>query len=321
MAAAAASSGAIAPESEDDECLQALNDAELKEDEAAIQTAKSLSEAERKAHYDEAVRQLNEMLSKAEQFNATCEKLASESPFLAKSKPADFVGGELRDYQQAGVEWMSTKHWLGESGIIADEMCLGKTGQIIEYVAWMRAKPVQDGPVLVVVPLSTLRNWVNEFQRFAPSIPVLEYHGTPPERAALRRKHIPGCPSWAAEEPKKKGQAAQARRRTVATMTREERCAMPVFVTTYSIAMNDSALLGKCESQTLTHVPCKIVMWFKALLTSCFVVWFVASVRQLWCLGACWWLTSRTASRTRHPSSPRSWRLTAGAASSVARRR
>tara|TARA_R110002050_G_scaffold152418_2_gene279850 strand:- start:923 stop:1081 length:159 start_codon:yes stop_codon:yes gene_type:complete len=33
------------------------------------------------------------------------------------------------------------------------------------------------GPYLVVGPLSTLSNWVKEFERFAPEIPVVLYHG------------------------------------------------------------------------------------------------------------------------------------------------
>jgi len=123
-------------------------------------------------------------------------------------------------------------------------MGLGKTIQIIAYVAWMRDRPVQDGPVLIVVPLSTLRNWVNEFHRFAPSVPVVEYHGNPEERAELRRKHIPGLPRFAASVPKAKG---SSQRRGLASMDREARCSMPVFVTTYSIAMNDAAVLGKSE--------------------------------------------------------------------------
>jgi ATP-dependent DNA helicase len=134
---------------------------------------------------------------------------------------------------------------LGESGIVADEMGLGKTIQIIAYVAWMRDKPVQDGPVLIVVPLSTLRNWVNEFHRFAPSVPVVEYHGSPEERAELRRRHIPGLPRFATTPPKKKG--SYSHRRGVAAMERGDRCSMPVFITTYSIAMNDAGVLGKSE--------------------------------------------------------------------------
>jgi len=42
------------------------------------------------------------------------------------------------------------------------------------------------GPFLVVCPLSVLSNWIKEFQKFAPLVPVLMYHGTPAERAELR---------------------------------------------------------------------------------------------------------------------------------------
>ncbi len=43
---------------------------------------------------------------------------------------------------------------------------------------------------LVVAPLSTLSNWVAEFNRFCPDIPVLLYHGTPLERDSLRRNQM-----------------------------------------------------------------------------------------------------------------------------------
>ena len=33
------------------------------------------------------------------------------------------------------------------------------------------------GPFLVVVPLSTMSNWLNEFERWAPSVKVLAYKG------------------------------------------------------------------------------------------------------------------------------------------------
>jgi ATP-dependent DNA helicase len=42
------------------------------------------------------------------------------------------------------------------------------------------------GPYLVVAPLSTLCNWRREFQRWAPDIPVILYHGSPDERGVLR---------------------------------------------------------------------------------------------------------------------------------------
>ncbi len=46
------------------------------------------------------------------------------------------------------------------------------------------------GPFLIVVPLSTLGNWVTEFSRFTPTIPTLLYHGSIAERDTLRRKHL-----------------------------------------------------------------------------------------------------------------------------------
>jgi ATP-dependent DNA helicase len=42
------------------------------------------------------------------------------------------------------------------------------------------------GPYLVVAPLSTLSNWLREFTRWAPDIPVILYHGSPEVRTAPR---------------------------------------------------------------------------------------------------------------------------------------
>lgn len=57
----------------------------------------------------------------------------------------------------------------GINGILADEMGLGKTIQCIAHIAMMIEKKV-TGPFLVVAPLSTLPNWVNEFKRFTPEV-------------------------------------------------------------------------------------------------------------------------------------------------------
>ena len=44
---------------------------------------------------------------------------------------------------------------------------------------------------MVVGPLSTLSNWVDEFKRWLPSINVILYHGSKDERQKLRNKHMP----------------------------------------------------------------------------------------------------------------------------------
>ncbi|RPA94511.1 hypothetical protein L873DRAFT_1701176 [Choiromyces venosus 120613-1] len=65
-------------------------------------------------------------------------------------------------------------------------MGLGKTLQTISFLAFLREKGM-NGPFLVVAPVSTLSNWVEEIARFAPEIPALLYHGTPPEREEMRK--------------------------------------------------------------------------------------------------------------------------------------
>lgn len=57
----------------------------------------------------------------------------------------------------------------GINGILADEMGLGKTIQCIAHIAMMIEKKVM-GPFLVVAPLSTLPNWISEFNRFTPEV-------------------------------------------------------------------------------------------------------------------------------------------------------
>ncbi|KAG2128506.1 SNF2 family N-terminal domain-containing protein [Suillus cothurnatus] len=112
-------------------------------------------------------------------------------------QPALVTGAKLKDYQLEGVEWMVSLDKNGVSGILADEMGLGKTLQTIAFNAHLRGLGHYQ-PFLIVCPLSVLHNWIEEFQKFAPTIPVCMYHGTPAERADLRRT-IMRAPD--AEEP------------------------------------------------------------------------------------------------------------------------
>ncbi|KAH9943620.1 SNF2 family N-terminal domain-containing protein [Amylocystis lapponica] len=103
-------------------------------------------------------------------------------------QPVLVTGATLKDYQLEGVAWMAGLYQNGISGILADEMGLGKTLQTIAFHAWLRER--SPAPFMVVCPLSVLNNWVEEFTRFAPDIPVCMYHGTPEERAELRRTNM-----------------------------------------------------------------------------------------------------------------------------------
>lgn len=102
-------------------------------------------------------------------------------------QPHLFTGGVMRWYQIEGIEWLRMLWENGINGILADEMGLGKTIQCIAHIAMMIEKKVM-GPFLVVAPLSTLPNWINEFKRFTPEVSVLLYHGPQPERAKLLKQ-------------------------------------------------------------------------------------------------------------------------------------
>jgi ATP-dependent DNA helicase len=60
----------------------------------------------------------------------------------------------------------------GVNGILADEMGLGKTLQVIALFCHLIEMNV-PGPFLVVAPLSTLPNWMLEFERLAPQVCLL----------------------------------------------------------------------------------------------------------------------------------------------------
>ncbi|KFP80230.1 Lymphoid-specific helicase, partial [Acanthisitta chloris] len=102
-------------------------------------------------------------------------------------QPKIFTGGVMRWYQVEGMEWLRMLWENGINGILADEMGLGKTIQCIATIALMVERGV-PGPFLVCGPLSTLPNWMSEFKRFTPEIPLMLYHGAQQERRKLVRK-------------------------------------------------------------------------------------------------------------------------------------
>ncbi|GGM51071.1 hypothetical protein GCM10012275_22460 [Longimycelium tulufanense] len=92
----------------------------------------------------------------------------------ASRATAQVIRGDLRGYQQRGVAWLRTLGERGGGGILADEMGLGKTLQAICLLA------VRDGnrPHLVVCPTSLVGTWERELERFAPTVPVVAFHGS-----------------------------------------------------------------------------------------------------------------------------------------------
>ncbi|KAL0994230.1 hypothetical protein UPYG_G00119550 [Umbra pygmaea] len=127
------------------------------------------------------------------------EELLSESRKSAnvlvrfEESPSYVKNGELRDYQVRGLNWMISLYENGINGILADEMGLGKTLQTIALLGYLKHYRNIPGPHMVLVPKSTLHNWMNEFKRWVPTLKAVCLIGDKDARAAfIRDVMMPG---------------------------------------------------------------------------------------------------------------------------------
>uniref|UniRef100_H2ZIQ9 DNA excision repair protein ERCC-6-like n=1 Tax=Ciona savignyi TaxID=51511 RepID=H2ZIQ9_CIOSA len=91
----------------------------------------------------------------------------------------------LYPHQIEGVKWLYNlyDHKM-KGGILADDMGLGKTIQVIAFLSAMfDMKLIKH--ILLVLPLSVIPNWQNEFANWAPGIKVEHYHGPVSKRKAI----------------------------------------------------------------------------------------------------------------------------------------
>ncbi|KAL1869536.1 DNA-dependent ATPase fun30 [Paecilomyces lecythidis] len=117
----------------------------------------------------------------------------SDGPAGTGSRKSRFIGQpgimnkdlKMKDYQIVGINWLSLLFEKELSCILADDMGLGKTCQVIAFLAHLYEKGIQ-GPHLVVVPSSTLENWLREFQNFCPTLNVMPYYAGQAARAEIR---------------------------------------------------------------------------------------------------------------------------------------
>ena len=91
-----------------------------------------------------------------------------QTAWQSEASVPSLLQAELRPYQVAGFRWMARLAEWGAGACLADDMGLGKTVQTIALLLHRR----QEGPALVVAPVSVLPNWINEINRFAPSLVV-----------------------------------------------------------------------------------------------------------------------------------------------------
>ncbi|XP_052459943.1 E1A-binding protein p400 isoform X5 [Carassius gibelio] len=115
-------------------------------------------------------------------------KGSARTTLTNRSSPPALLHGSLREYQQVGVEWLSSLHRKNLNGILADETGLGKTVQTVAYFAHLACNQGIWGPHLVVVRTCKLLNWEMEFKRWCPGLKILLYLGSRKQRRHKRSR-------------------------------------------------------------------------------------------------------------------------------------
>nr|XP_014595389.2 chromodomain-helicase-DNA-binding protein 1-like isoform X2 [Equus caballus] len=97
------------------------------------------------------------------------------------------TGIHLHSYQLEGVNWLAQRFHCQNGCILGDEMGLGKTCQAIALFIYLAGRLNDEGPFLILCPLSVLSNWKEEMERFAPGLSCVTYAGDKEERAHLQQ--------------------------------------------------------------------------------------------------------------------------------------
>ncbi|KAL9188329.1 hypothetical protein ACHAXT_006707 [Thalassiosira profunda] len=171
----------------------------------------------------------------------------------ARGDPSTLAGGKMRQYQLEGLNWMIRLQENGVNGILADEMGLGKTMQSISILVYMMEYKADNGPHLIIVPKSTLSNWMNELARWAPNLTAVKFHGNKEERLDLANNVL---------QP---GQRDEERQWNVCVTTYEICNIDRNFAWSYLII--DEAHRLKNEASTFSRIVRTLETRFRLLLT------------------------------------------------------
>ncbi|GAB1212720.1 hypothetical protein ATERTT37_001867 [Aspergillus terreus] len=116
---------------------------------------------------------------------------ATRKPFEPiKGTPTFVQNGELKEFQVKGVNFMAFNWVKNRNVVLADEMGLGKTVQTVAFISWLRHVRRQQGPFVVVVPLSTMPSWADTFDNWTPDLNYIVYNGNEAARNVLREHEL-----------------------------------------------------------------------------------------------------------------------------------
>ncbi|MDA8207336.1 MAG: DEAD/DEAH box helicase, partial [Thermaerobacter sp.] len=115
-----------------------------------------------------------ELVTAGEVYDMLSQLTGPHQPFARLQR----FQGDLRPYQQEGVEWLVRRMRSSVGALLADDMGLGKTVEVIAALTRLQEDAGLNGPVLIAAPLSVVGNWEREFARFNPTIQVGVHLGT-----------------------------------------------------------------------------------------------------------------------------------------------
>ncbi len=107
-----------------------------------------------------------------------------------QEQPSYIKHGTLREFQMKGLNFLGYNWQKGHNVILADEMGLGKTVQSVAFMNWLRHDRQQQGPFIVVVPLSTMPSWAETFDYWTPDINYVVYNGNETARNIIREHEL-----------------------------------------------------------------------------------------------------------------------------------
>ena len=107
-----------------------------------------------------------------------------------EEQPSYIKHGKLREFQIKGINFLAFNWMRDRNVILADEMGLGKTVQTVSFLNWLRHDRCQQGPFIVVVPLSTMPSWAETFDNWTPDMNYVVYNGGEAARTIIRENEL-----------------------------------------------------------------------------------------------------------------------------------
>ena len=142
-------------------------------------------------HFQDKIDQYLDRASRSWQSDRRETNLDTRSRMVKLDDQPDYiVGGELRPFQLKGLNFLCLNWTRGNNVILADEMGLGKTVQTVSFLSWLRNSRRQEGPSLVVAPLSVIPAWCDTFNTWAPDINYVVYLGPEDGRSIIRENEL-----------------------------------------------------------------------------------------------------------------------------------